>query len=263
MFGTQSSTASKPPGHPPHRLRPVVDARFGPERADEVVPGRARLAVTSAPRALATCTATWPTPPAAPFTSTLLPSPTWPRLQSVTAVAPTQANAAASDIAQTGRQLVREVDRNRGELGKRSTRAPERIDETEHSIAVRKPRDAGTDRSHVAGEIRAHRPRYAAPHEQAKAASRNFPVHRVQARGVDTHEHLARCGHRNGNVFETDFNQVADGVVAQREHAQSSGCRRRAVHSRLVISTYGAVDIPGSRKNVPGATCALYVFPPA
>ncbi len=53
-------------------------------------------AVTTAPRATATCTVAWPTPPAAPLTRTRLPAATRPSVQRVTAVAPAQASAAAS-----------------------------------------------------------------------------------------------------------------------------------------------------------------------
>ena len=58
--------------------------------------GPLAVAVTRAPRAFASCTATWPTPPEAPFTRTRLPADTCARSQRVTAVAPTHASAAAS-----------------------------------------------------------------------------------------------------------------------------------------------------------------------
>ena len=155
--------------------------------------GALAVPITWAPRALAICTATWPTPPAAAWMRTRSPAPTCAVSTSAChAVSATRRDRAGLHVVDRG-GLRDERPRGADDVLRMGPGAVRVGEHTEDLVARCEQRDAEADLRDHSGHVPAQGVRRIA---QEPAAGAVLPVRRVHARRLHPHEDLADAGSR-------------------------------------------------------------------
>ena len=190
------------------------------------------VAITRAPRSRASCTAYRPTPPDAPCTSTVSPSPHAGRLQRVDRGGAGQQQPAGLGPAEAGRLAGERRVRHHEVSGVGAT-GPEDDDlvaDGERALVVRR---ALTGRGHHAGRLEAQQDRQL--RRIARAAVR-LHVGRVDAAGAHLDVHLARPGLRQGDLLEGEGLRAAEGgrhdTSARDAHVRATALAGRTFRGR-------------------------------
>ena len=164
--------------------------------------------VTSAPSALAICTANVPTPPPAPLISTVIPGWTFPLRSACNAVTPAcGAAAACSKVRFAGFGTIRGLGSD-DVLGERADDVAQLIaGSAEHLIADSKAGHAAADRLHAPGEVpagdRPPRPENPGGEPQhVRDSSQEVPVSGVHRRRMDPYQYVGLPNDRLGDVAQ-------------------------------------------------------------